>query len=260
MSLRLAALWFDGSSPVVKVGTDSGPPLRAAGNLASNSPTPHVPGNAQPWLHGPDSNNAAQQAFWKIMTPQAVQMLKTHVNKVTEWKIRLHLQSSVASTCIVLWNHGLNPFQMSVQNCFQSCSQMFLTISFGENVSVWPWTWSCRISLIKVCWFVTAQHTHWLVLRWFITTFLWCYHCIHKSKNQGNYWIMVYLKVQVPPATKVTSQSAPLLSWCSIPINTTLLNTTQSKTCFNPNMQTFLHLTSTTLLLNFFHTRQLYLS
>lgn len=43
MSLRLAALWFDGSSPVVKVGVDSGPPLRAAGNLASNAPTPHVP-------------------------------------------------------------------------------------------------------------------------------------------------------------------------------------------------------------------------
>lgn len=50
MSLRLAALWFDGSSPVVKVGADSGPPLRAAGNLASNAPTPHVPGKAQPWL------------------------------------------------------------------------------------------------------------------------------------------------------------------------------------------------------------------
>lgn len=43
MSLRLAALWFDGSPPVVKVGVDSAPPLRAAANLASNTPTPHVP-------------------------------------------------------------------------------------------------------------------------------------------------------------------------------------------------------------------------
>ena len=50
MSLRLAALWFDGSSPVVKVGVDTGPPLRAAGNLASNAPTPHVPDKARAWL------------------------------------------------------------------------------------------------------------------------------------------------------------------------------------------------------------------
>lgn len=37
-------------------------------------------------------NNAAQQAFWKkIMTPQAAQMFKTHVNIVPEWKLRRHL-------------------------------------------------------------------------------------------------------------------------------------------------------------------------
>lgn len=101
MSLRLAGLWSDGSSPVVKVGLDSGPPLRVAGNLASNVPTSHVPGKALSALQDQAPVMLLDKHFEKIIMPQAAQMLKTRVNMAPEWKLRRHLQSSIADTCIL---------------------------------------------------------------------------------------------------------------------------------------------------------------
>lgn len=82
MSLRLAALWFDGSSPVVKVGVDSGPPLRAAGNLASNAPTPHAPDKAQPWLQ----DRAPEKSILKDNDTTGCKNVEN-----SEWEIKVHL-------------------------------------------------------------------------------------------------------------------------------------------------------------------------
>lgn len=62
-------------------------------------------------------------------------MLKTLVNIVPEWKIRLHLQSSIAATCIVFMKLWPKPLSRQFKTVFRAALKIFLAFVFCENLA-----------------------------------------------------------------------------------------------------------------------------
>lgn len=152
---------------------------------------------ARPRPRGRRPSDAAQQAFWKIMTPQAAQMLETRVNIEPEWEIRL-------------WNHGLNHSHTSAQNCSQICF-----------FSCFLW-WKCSRALI---WFdldpagyhrsVFADLSQRSTLVDNDNNLL-VNQCAHKSKNQEEKTVNAGLcegRIPTIGRAKVTSQTDALFLW-----------------------------------------------